>query len=198
MTYRFGEQYRVGQIGACMLDGYFSKLYRLLPATMAEEENGIDRVGFCDGRQVFLEYKTDVKADQTGRAFIEVVAYAHDEGQRPGWAYTSHADIIVYFLPFSNRLFLIRPHRLRSRMPYYEVQYPRFEVANTKWTTTGLLMPLEVLLIDRIAILVSFKESQNDYCQHVNRTARECLLQDERLGVETSRREYARFRRDRD
>jgi hypothetical protein len=179
MTYRFGKQYRVGAIGAQMLDGYFQKLYRLLPATMQEEENGIDRVGFReDGTQVFLEYKTDVKADYSGRAFIEVVAYAHDLGQRPGWAYTTQADIIVYFLPFSNRLFLLRSRRLRSRMALYEAQYERVQVANAGWKTTGLLVPLEVLLIDRIAVLVSFKDSQHDYCKYVARTARECLRSD--------------------
>lgn len=188
MTYRFGEQFRVGAIGAQMLDGYFSKLYRLLPATMQEEENGIDRVGFKDdGSQVLIEYKTDVKADFTGRAFIEVVAYAHDRGQRDGWAQTSQADIIVYFLPFSNRLFLLRPRRLRARMALYEAQYERMHVKNPGWTTTGLLVPLEVLLIDRIAVLVSFKESQNDYCKHVARTARECLRTDAELHREASR-----------
>jgi hypothetical protein len=182
MAKRFGKQYRIGEIGAGLLDGYFSKLYRLTPATLAEEENGIDRVAFRpDGRQVCLEYKTDILADKSGNAFIEVVAYDGERGQREGWAYTSRADMIVYFLPFSNRLLLIRPARLRFKLPAWEARYRREKVQNqgrTEWVTVGLLIPLEVLLIEKVAVLIDFRSSDHDYCKHVVRVARECLFQD--------------------
>lgn len=194
--YSLSEQLRIGEIGGYLLDGYFCKLYNLQFASSQDEYNGIDRIAFRpDGKQILLEYKTDLLAERTGNAFIETCAYdASARGQRSGWAYTSQANVIVYFLPLTNRLYLIRPHRLRSRMPQWERKYRQVQVINAGWTTHGLLVPLQVLLTERIAILVNFKESDHAYCQHVTRTARDNLLQPAEICREYSGSGYGQLR----
>ena len=166
MTYRFGTQDRIGQLGAQLLDGYFTKLWQLRSATMEEEQAGIDRIAFTpDGRTLKLEYKTDVKTDETGNTFIEVVA--NSTTRRPGWAHTTSSDLVLYFLPFSNRILFIRPTELRLRLPLWETQYRLVAAPNRGYQTLGLLVPVIQLLRDRVAVMADFSQSQHPYCKHV-------------------------------
>jgi len=99
MTYTFDTQKARGDAGESFLDQVFAADYEVRPATRAEQRRGIDRI-FTHrqtGRRLTVEYKTDYKAAHTGNAFVETVSV--DTAGKAGWAYSSAADYLIYYVP---------------------------------------------------------------------------------------------------
>ena len=144
-AYGFNQQFQRGQVGEQALDRYFERWYVIAPVTMTLQRRGIDRLfipkngGF--GRCV--EYKTDEVAARTGNAFIETVSV--DIDNKAGWAHTTNAEIIVYYLPQLRALYMIDVCKLRLELPKWEARYPKKTAQNKDYLTHGVLVPLSVL-----------------------------------------------------
>lgn len=128
-----------------MLDRYFARWYRILAATPDEQREGIDRWFYAlrRPRSFAIEYKTDWTASRTGNAFIETVSV--DTRDRAGWAYTSAADLLLYYLPGRASIYVLALTALRYRLPFWTQQYPIREIPNDGYHTHGLLVPLDEL-----------------------------------------------------
>ena len=141
MTYRFQTQRNRGYAGEKMLDKVFGKFFDVRRATATQQRNGIDRVmvGKEHKQTINVEYKTDYTAASSGNAFVEI---AFDG--RPGWAHTSQADFIAYFVP-GKHTYIVRPATLRTHLQEWEGRFEKRTVLNSGYTATGLIVPLSYL-----------------------------------------------------
>ena len=138
----FGESLSRGEGGEDLLDSFFSKWYDIKPATREEQRQGIDRhfTRLDTGDHSLVEYKTDWKASETGNAFIETVSV--DTADKAGWAHTSKADWLVYFLPNSKVIYIAPFGKLREALPEWLATYPVRPAINRGYNTHGVLVPL--------------------------------------------------------
>lgn len=145
-AYRFKDSHRSGVRGEQTLDAAFSPRFEIQSATAEQQRQGIDRI-YTDretGESFTVEIKSDWTAVRTGRAFIETVSV--DRENKPGWAYTSQADILLYFIPPMLLVYVFRLEKLRLHLPLWERVYPQRSIPNSgkhsDYFTKGLLVPL--------------------------------------------------------
>lgn len=146
MVYDFQTQRRIGEWGECILDRLLSPMFYLEKAPLHLQRQGIDRIAtpLYPGRVLYFEYKTDFKAHLTGNAFIEITSA--DAGYvAQGWAITSKADLLFYFLVGDGRMFIVYVAKVKERLPQWSTQYAIGKAKNLTYFTHGLLVPLDEL-----------------------------------------------------
>lgn len=139
----FQQQLARGEAGERTLDAYFGQRYQIRKATMAEQRRGIDRffINPANGQQWSLDYKTDTRAAQTGNVFIETKTYPDRE--QSGWAYTSEAGWLFYYLPDAFVVYAVSFSYLRTKvLPLWLARYPVRSAKNKTYTTYGLIVPV--------------------------------------------------------
>jgi hypothetical protein len=143
--YNFADQLSHGERGETFLDRYFSRWFRIQPSTPEEQRLGIDRhFHHLKSHDEFtVEYKTDSTAARTGNAFIETVSV--DSDQKAGWAFTSQADRLLYYVPGKRVVYILKMTAIRARLPFWLATYALREVPNNGYHTHGLLVPLAEL-----------------------------------------------------
>ena len=96
-TYQFAAQLQQGESYEAQIDAFFRSKFNVQISAVdrTSQRRGIDRVWFDvnDDRTWTVEYKADSLAGKTGNAFIETISV--DTEQRPGWAYSSQAQMLV-------------------------------------------------------------------------------------------------------
>lgn len=149
--YDFQTQLAAGRKGEAFLDAFFAPSYAITKATEAEQRTEIDRwfIHRASGRRFSVEYKTDSLAGKTGNAFVETVSV--DTRARSGWAYMSAAEILMYYLPEPETIYVLRMSNLRQHLPSW-LRYPTGKALNKGYWTHGLLVPLHEF--ERIAVKV--------------------------------------------
>jgi hypothetical protein len=143
MTYNFDAQKARGDAGESFLDQVFATDYEVHPATRQEQRQGIDRI-FTHrgtGRRLAIEYKTDYKAARTGNAFVETISV--DTAGKAGWAYSSEADYLIYYIPGDELIYVIALEVLRRELPRWVQAYPLRAAQNEGYATHGVLVPLD-------------------------------------------------------
>jgi hypothetical protein len=142
MTYTFDTQLTKGAAAETQLDGFFAQWFDIEPASPAEQRRGIDRTFTpqAGGKPFKVEYKTDWTASKTGNAFVETVSV--DTHDKPGWAHTSQADYLIYFLPDDLLIYVLRFATLRRLLARWQREYPVRKIPNKGYYTHGLLVPL--------------------------------------------------------
>ena len=139
--YHFDEQLQQGEQGEAVLDGLFCHRFAVLPASRADQRRGIDRhYVSLDGERLAVEYKTDWTAARTGNAFVETVSV--DTARKPGWALSSQADYLFYYIPPDGLVYILRFAILRARLPVWQRHCRTVRVPNDGYATHGLLVPL--------------------------------------------------------
>ena len=143
MNYQFDAQLKQGKLGEADMDDYFSEWYFIQPATKVQQQIGIDRIfiGKKDGRIITVEYKSDEKAAQTGNIFIETVSV--DRTNKKGWAYTSHAQILIYYVPSMGNIYIFSMAEIKMNLPEWCKIYKKKSVPNEGYNTIGLAIPLK-------------------------------------------------------
>lgn len=130
------------------LDKHFLPAYDIEPATREQERLGIDRffehrtTGVCYS----VEYKTDHKTHETGNVFIETMSV--DTAGRRGWAFTSTAQVLVYFIPGEEYAMRADMTEVKRGLPEWS-GYPEAQAMNRGrsgdyYRTLGLLVPVDV------------------------------------------------------
>lgn len=145
MSYDFDRQLAEGEAGEAFLDAFFrGRGHTVRPVSMDGQRRGIDRdITAPDGRQMSVEYKTDRLAARTGNAFVETISVDAEQGKM-GWALTSQADYLVYYVP--EHVILILPFAsLRWALPGWMRDYPARAAPNDGYRTHGVLVPLDKL-----------------------------------------------------
>ena len=152
---KFQRDLARGQEIERQLDEYLEPEYKIRPATRDEQRRGIDRfLTHRDTGETFaIDYKADFWAARTGRAFIETTSVDPGEsinGQhKAGWALTSHADFIFYFVVGKRRLYVLSLAEIRAALPHWRLVCEPMRISNDGYQTEGLLVELRDL--ERIA-----------------------------------------------
>lgn len=143
-AYSFRPSLERGERAEEWLDGYFAR--RFVVTNPQRQRDGIDRLFTPrDGRAPFtVEYKTDWTAVRTHNVFVETVSV--DREGIPGWAITSLADRLVYYLPEPESLiYVIGFEQLRAALPGWWARYETRHIPNHgvrgDYHTVGLLVP---------------------------------------------------------
>jgi hypothetical protein len=140
-VYSFDQQYEHGERGEAFLDAFFANRGHVIqPATRGQQRRGIDRVFLWDGKMARVEYKTDFLAHETGKVFVETVSV--DTEGKEGWATSSQADLLVYYVPGLRRIVVMPLVELREALPAWSEQYPTRPAQNVDYATHGVLVPI--------------------------------------------------------
>ncbi len=140
-VYSFDQQHEHGERGEAFLDAFFANRgHTIQPATRGQQRRGIDRVFLWDGKMARVEYKTDFLAHETGKVFVETVSV--DTEGKEGWAYSSQADLLVYYVPGLRRIVVLPLVELREALPAWSEQYPTRPAQNVDYATHGVLVPI--------------------------------------------------------
>ncbi len=142
MTYNFKTQLKAGQRSEAFLDTLLSRDFQIKSASITQQRQGIDRIlrHYQTGQIWKAEYKSDQTARTTGNAFVETVSV--DSKLKLGWAITSEADLLFYYIPGDELVYIIRFDQLRAMLPQWLPKYPARSVANQGYSTHGILVPL--------------------------------------------------------
>jgi len=144
-TYSFDEQLRIGKAAERLLDTYFSQWYsiEIIPHEI-EVLIHSDRL-FIDayGHHTIVEYKADYIGHRTGNAYVETVSVASEN--KPGWVYTSQADVLIYWVVGNGQVIAVSPKQLREKLPGWEVHYHTIQARNETYYGAGVLVPISEL-----------------------------------------------------
>ena len=144
MSYDFKTQLNKGKSGEKILDNKFSDRFIIKEASLDEEKKkGYDRIFISKNNSetvLLIEYKTDYLAHKTGNAFIETISM--DSYNRKGWAYTSQADYLFYFVVKDLLLYIIRMNKVKELVSEWIKEYPVRKSVNNGYNTHGVLVPL--------------------------------------------------------
>lgn len=149
--YDFDRQKVVGDAGEELVQKFFSRWYEVRPVNRAAQRLGYDFefVNRKTGDRKKVELKTDEAAKKN--VFIETIskqtepcANAHGKPQvdKYGWAITSVADILLYYLVPHNQVFVVEMPVLRAALPTYTRHCLSVAVRNDGYWTHGLLVPI--------------------------------------------------------
>lgn len=142
-VYDFDDQMLRGERGEAFLDDFFaSRGHYIQKATLGQQRLGIDRVFLKDDKAIQVEYKTDLIAHRSSKIFIETIS--RDSDGKKGWALTSHADMLVYFVPGTKTIYVVTPEALREHLPDWQEIYPTRSAQNKDYATHGILVPVEI------------------------------------------------------
>lgn len=149
--YAFKEQLAKGEKSENKLDHFFSQWYTIQPVGMDKQRQGIDRIFTNKETGVIskIEYKTDWTAGKTHNAFVETISV--DTANKPGWAHSSQADYLFYYVPGDELIYIITFAKLREQMHRWH-GFPTRAIPNNGYKTIGILVPLAEF--ERIAIEV--------------------------------------------
>jgi hypothetical protein len=141
--YEFTKQKAKGQQFEAFLDKYFSARFDIRRATWDQQHQGIDRIfTLRDTKKTFsVEYKADSMACRTHNAFVETVSV--DTQNIPGWAHTSKAAKLMYYVPGVEVIYVIPFSRLRAQLSRWAEEYPLKWAQNKGYRTAGLLVDLD-------------------------------------------------------
>ncbi len=139
--YDFQTQKKVGKTGEGIVDQWLQiHGYRIQDVSDLQQyqKTGIDRLLIRpNGSTATAEYKTDLKAKQTGNLFFE----AFDDRNRPCWGWTSQADLWIFFIP-QQEILVVEPGKFRLLVLQQKQELPQKVVQNRGYSVTGLIVPL--------------------------------------------------------
>ncbi len=139
--YQFKEQLSKGEASEHKLDTIFATDYDITPVGMDLQRKGIDRIfNRKDNGAIYkVEYKTDWTAQRTHNVFIETISV--DKNRKPGWAHSSQADVLIYYIPGDELIYIICFSSLRAKLHIWK-NFPEKKIPNNGYNTIGLLVPL--------------------------------------------------------
>lgn len=141
MSHEFGESFKRGQVHEADLDAYFGLTYFIEPATREQQRMGIDRIfTSVAGMSFSVEYKADVRAAETGNVAVETASVA--EQDKPGWVYTSLAQVIVYYVPPHGYALWCDAMDLKRHASLWAQMYGVRDVPNRDYTTQIVAVPM--------------------------------------------------------
>jgi len=140
-VYDFNRQLGFGQHGENFLDAFLADDYAIVDPQ--RQRDGIDRQFTHRGTGVTftVEIKTDRTAARTNNAFVETVSV--DRAGKRGWAYTSQAAYLLYWIPGLDVLYVVQFDALRAELPRWIREFPERSIPNRDYHTIGVCVPLD-------------------------------------------------------
>lgn len=144
--YDFNQQLAIGEEHESELDLFFSQFFTIIPVPLQIQKLGVDRIferKRIPQRRASVEYKTDIKAGETGNAYIETLSNSNTG--KAGWAYTSIAQELVYYIPQFKRVGVISMLDIKKNLYEWRSMYREVRCENKDYYGMGVLVPLGVL-----------------------------------------------------
>ena len=148
-VYSLDKQLAEGQGAENHLDRFFSTWFDITESTRQQQREGIDRIWVRkdSGCVITVEYKADSTAARTGNIFIETVSV--DTAKKLGWAYTSRAQELLYYIPPLGKAYLVPMSLIKRQLPAWHGKYPTRRIPNKgrlgdTYHTVGILVALSV------------------------------------------------------
>lgn len=135
----FETKLKRGLVCERLLDVFFAPHYDIRTVSRLQERAGIDRVFVGPAGEFAVEYKADWLASESGRFFIET--HVDFERKKPGWSYTSQADVIVLLAPQRGVYFWLKTDLLRAVVDDWSERHPERFAPNLYYTTRGVIVP---------------------------------------------------------
>lgn len=150
-VYGFRERFEAATKSESILDKRFSRDFEITRATPSEDRGGIDRwftFRKADCLKFSVQYKCDMQWYDTGNVAIELISDV-DKG-KPGWAWKSVADVLVYFDAETGRLAALSIPVIRRWLPMgmmagYRVQDTPSNERGKSWRSRNLYCKLGTL-----------------------------------------------------
>jgi len=138
----FRNSLEVGKMHEEELDRYFGEMFEITHVSKYLESHGIDRIykSKMSGMIRTVEYKSDEMASKTGNVFIETVSV--DNEDKPGWVFTSWAQVLFYYLPFDGIIYIANMDGIKNKVKKWKKNCEIRKVANDGYYTEGLLIPI--------------------------------------------------------
>jgi hypothetical protein len=143
-VYGFTAQLDKGQAHEAVLDKFYARQYVIQEVNRDLQRMGIDRI-FQHKRtalRLSVEYKADERAAKTGNVFVETVSV--DTVDKKGWALTSLAQVLVYYVPPTNTIYQVGMLKIKRALEAWKGLYQTRTIPNIGYNTIGLLVPLQV------------------------------------------------------
>lgn len=131
----FQQSKVIGDLGEAQLAAHFSKKFKIEDVNMELQKLGWDRI-FTHrktGARASVEFKTDTQASKTGNIFIE--SWSNRESSKRGWAFTSTAQWLYYYLPDISTVYICELTRLKIAVPQWEKKHKIVKPRNKKKAT---------------------------------------------------------------
>jgi hypothetical protein len=158
MLHEFGESLKRGEAAERFLDALFARANNIRLVSRQGQRQGMDRIWTPKARpsvSVRVEYKADWQAHKTGRVFVETTSV--DEAGKAGWALTSQAELLVYYLPRDDLVYLIWFRVLRQQMERWAAEYgPPRPAQNRGYRTWGLCV--DQCEFERLALVINLAD----------------------------------------
>jgi hypothetical protein len=142
-TYSLPKQLANGEKHEKELDEYYNQWFEIAQVSRNAQRLGIDRVwtGRNMGYKYTVEYKADTAADRTGNIFIETMSV--DTQNIMGWAYTSCAQRMVFYIPPLGKAYHITTMTLKYLVQeWVKVYGPPILIPNKGYNTMGVPVPI--------------------------------------------------------
>ena len=144
MEHNFNDSLKEGKKGEAVLDIYFQGMgFTTSPASLPIERCGIDRTFLSpSGSKFTVEYKTDFHTARTGNAFIETISF--DDGAKSihGWALTSLAQVLVYYIPQEGMALWLNTLEIKKSLPEWRLKFEKRKISNGSYHGEGVLVPI--------------------------------------------------------
>lgn len=140
--YLFADKLHEGEEYERVLDEFFSSIFDVKHVSMNAQKSGIDRVftNRTTNISYSIEYKADSTAARTGNMFLETISV--DTTNKPGWACTSCAQLLVYYIPPLDKAYLVSMLTIKTLVPTWAETYSKKPIPNDGYNTIGVLVPL--------------------------------------------------------
>jgi len=138
----FKEKLEEGEKFEAILDSYFETWYDIA-AQKELQKLGIDRIFTSKSSQerYSVEYKSDSRAAKTENFFIETVSV--DVAGKAGWALTSCAQLICFFIPPKNQVVIVEGYLIKKMLTQWKASYPTKKALNPGYASRGILVPVK-------------------------------------------------------
>lgn len=152
MVHNFKDSLEYGEGVELILDGFFEPWFDITPVTPDQQRLGVDRIftKLSTGERFSVEYKADRQAHETRNVYIETVSVRKEgKDEKLGWAYTSTAQRLLYFIPGSGIVYILDMIAIRDKLPAWTKKYRTVEADNGDYVGEGILVPVAEL--DKLA-----------------------------------------------
>lgn len=157
MEYDFEEQLRIGAEHAQVLDAHFESVGYEVEETNPElQRREIDRIfRFRETGEIWtVEYKACMKAHQTRNIFVETVSVL--EKHIPGWAKTSWAQILVYYVVGWEMAYVAPMSTIKFRRDTWLRRYQQKDVVN-RWSNGNSYLSRGIPVPERVFRDICYK-----------------------------------------
>lgn len=130
-----------GKAAEARIADLFSIDFDIQPASDEEDRSGIDLWFTRGGIEIAVQVKADDVGARTGNLFIETVSVV--ESNKPGWAETPRADVLLYYV--APLVYIIPMRFVRENLARWKRQYSEAttrDERNDGYHTKGLCVPL--------------------------------------------------------